>query len=360
MNLELAEKITKAVLYEGYMLYPYRPSAVKNKQRWNFGVLYPPAYCQTQTGSDACMMQTECLVEGSEKSRLEIRIRFLQLVQRSVGEPASRTDDLRSSEMPDFQLVEKLEVNGKVFCPWQEALEREVSLPICDLLSLDRDPVQQLFCLPAEKQFEPLRDRSERTVGIVIRERELIQGSILISSERISGEEIAEDAVFRICVKIQNETPFDTSEYPTRDNALLQSLVSTYTIMGIEDGAFVSAVDPPEPVRRLAEDCRQIGAWPILIGEEGQRDTMLSSPITMYDYPQIAPESPGDLFDGTEIDEILSLRIMTLTEEEKREIRQSDERARELLERTETLPVEQLMKLHGVLRGMRSLKEDAR
>jgi hydrogenase maturation protease len=87
---------------------------------------------------------------------------------------------------------------------------------------------------------------------------------------------------------------------------------------------------------------------------------MLSSPIILYDYPRIAPESAGDLFDGTEIDEILSLRIMTLTDEEKREMSQSDERAREMLERTETMPVEQWMKLHGVLRGLRPLKEEMR
>ena len=79
---------------------------------------------------------------------------------------------------------------------------------------------------------------------------------------------------------------------------------------------------------------------------------MLSSPIILYDYPQIAPESPGSLFDGPEIDEILSLRILTMTDEEKREMRESDERARQILERTETMPAEQFMKLHGVLRGL--------
>jgi hypothetical protein len=84
---------------------------------------------------------------------------------------------------------------------------------------------------------------------------------------------------------------------------------------------------------------------------------MLSSPIILYDYPQIAPESPGDFFDGAEIDEILSLRIMTMTEEEKREMRESDERTRQILERTETLPEEQLMKLHGALRGLPTAKD---
>jgi hypothetical protein len=85
---------------------------------------------------------------------------------------------------------------------------------------------------------------------------------------------------------------------------------------------------------------------------------MLSSPIILYDYPQIAPESPGDLFDGTEIDEILALRILTLTEGEKDEMRRSDERSRQILERTETMPAEHFMKLHGVLRGLRPADEE--
>ena len=114
-----------------------------------------------------------------------------------------------------------------------------------------------------------------------------------------------------------------------------------------------------EELRRHAAACENVGTWPVLVGEAGVRDCMLSSPIILYDYPQIAPESSGDLFDGTEIDEILSLRIMTLTKEEKREVRASDERARQILERTENMPAEQFMKLHGVVRGMRPLKGDA-
>jgi hypothetical protein len=353
MNLERVEKIAKAVLYEGYMLYPYRPSAVKNRQRWNFGVLYPRSYSQTQTGSDACMMQTECLVEGSQLTKLEVRLRFLQLVERSVGQLASPENQLAPDEIPDFRIVEKAELAGKVFYPWQEAIEQEISAPIRNLASLSPEPLLQPFTLSSQKEFEVLRDPSGQTAVVILRQREQIRGAILISAE------CARDGVFRICVRIQNESPAEVSECRNREGALLRSLVSAHTILGVEDGAFVSAVDPPESLRELSAGCRSIGSWPVLVGEEGQHDTILSSPIIMYDYPQIAPESAGDLFDGTEIDEILSLRIMTLTEEEKREMRESDERARQLLERTETLPVEQLMKLHGVLRGLRSLKEDA-
>ena len=353
MNLELVENIAKAVLYEGYMLYPYRPSAVKNRQRWNFGVLHPRAYSQANPGSDAYMMQTECLLDGSGLSKLEVKVRFLQLIERSVGQLASLEKQVPGEEIPEFRIVDKVELAGKVYYPWQEAMEQEISLPIRTLASLSAEPLSQSFRLPSQKEFEMLRDENGQTAGVIIRKREEIRGTILSSAAFAGG------GVFKICVRIQNESPVEVSECRNREEALTRSLVSTHTIMGVEDGAFVSAVDPPESLRELSAGCQNIGSWPVLVGDEGQHDTILSSPIILYDYPQIAPESAGDLFDGTEIDEILSLRIMTLTDEEKREMRESDERARQLLERTETLPVEQLLKLHGVLRGLRPLKEDA-
>ena len=85
MNTKLIDAIAKAVLYEGYMLYPYRRSSVKNRQRFNFGVLYPRSYSQAQSGSDAWSMQTECLVEGVFPA-LEVKVRFLKLVARTVRE----------------------------------------------------------------------------------------------------------------------------------------------------------------------------------------------------------------------------------------------------------------------------------
>ena len=139
----------------------------------------------------------------------------------------------------------------------------------------------------------------------------------------------------------------------------MRSLISAHVILGADGGEFISLLDPPEALREITAVCRNVGVFPVLVGEEGQRDTMLASPIILYDYPQIAPESAGDLFDGTEIDEILSLRILTMTDEEKLEMRQSDDRTRQLLESIETLPEEHLMKLHGVLRGLRPLQEDS-
>jgi hypothetical protein len=351
MNLATVDQIAKAVLYEGYMLYPYRPSSVKNQQRWNFGVVCPESYSQAQKGTEACTMQTECLVEGNTLSGLEVRIRFLQLVARSVGQFAVPISHWSPEEPSPYRPVEKLTVNGRKYQPWQEAIEREVILPRCSVEALASSPLTHAFSFSKERQFEPLRDADEQIVGVLLRDRNPISGTVDVFATRVS------ENLFKVTVRIQNGTPFEVEKNPGRDAALLSSLISAHTVLGTQDGSFVSLTAPPEQLNELVASCQNLGTWPVLVGEEGQRDTLLSSPIILYDYPEIAPESAGDLFDGTEIDEILSLRIMTLTDDEKREMSQSDERARQMLERTETMPVEQLMKLHGVLRGLRPLKE---
>jgi len=158
---------------------------------------------------------------------------------------------------------------------------------------------------------------------------------------------------YKLRVRAWNTASLDDADRANRDKALLKSLVSAHIILHVEGGEFISLLDPPDELRELTAQCQNVSVWPVLVGEPESRDAMLCSPIILYDYPQIAPESAGPLFDGTEIDEILTLRIMTLTEDEKLEIGQGDERTRRILERTEALPPEQLMKMHGALRGLR-------
>jgi hypothetical protein len=354
------EKIAEAVLYEGYMLYPYRASAVKNQQRWNFGVLCPRSYSEEQNGSEAWVMQTQCLLRGGSSAQLGVKIRFLQLVNRSIGRSVGRSAgrsaqfsrETSADEGVELEIVDKLEVDGRTFVPWQEAMEREVLVP-------PLRPASVLFALPmpftfpAGRELEPVRDGSGRIAGAIIREWEALSGWIEIDSEQ------CQDGVHRVTVRIRNLISYESSPGQKRADALMYSLISTHTILTVEGGEFVSLLDPPESLKSVAVECQNIGTWPVLVGEEGDRSTMLSSPIILYDYPQIAPESPGGLFDGTEIDEILSLRILTLTDVEKQEMRQSDDRAREMLERTENMPPEQFMKLHGALRGLQPSSSDA-
>jgi hypothetical protein len=126
--------------------------------------------------------------------------------------------------------------------------------------------------------------------------------------------------------------------------------VSAHTILTVAGGEFASLLDPPDALRLEAAACQNVRTWPVMAGDPDRRDTMLSSPIIIYDYPALAPESPGDLFDATEIDEILSLRILTMTEDEQREMSRADEHARLLLERTRSLGADDFMKMHGAMR----------
>jgi hypothetical protein len=311
MSSEALDKIARAVLYEGYLLYPYRQSALKNQQRWNFGVLYPPAWAANQTGSDRSYFQMECLALCSEKASVDISVRFLQLVVRESGERV-----------------------------WQEAVEQRV---VVDSLS----PVQPAVSRGVEK-FSIAGNESAD--GAVIRRKFPIEGQIEISAAEIR------EHVFRLTVRIRNTTG---GQFGSRNDALMHSLASAHAALHIRGGEFVSQIDPPEELRDATAACQNTGVWPVLVADSGARDTMLGSPIILYDYPEVAPESKGDLFDATEIDEILMLRILTLSDEEKKEVRRSDERARRILERLEASPPEHLLELHGAIRRVRQPQADA-
>jgi len=345
MNARLIESIANAVLYEGYMLYPYRPSAVKNRQRWNFGVVYPRPYSEFQKGTDAWFMQTQCLVRGDAESVVDIKARFLQAVSRQIGKGAAPFGAAISEA--NLEIVESLEVGEKTLQSWQEALEREVIVPSARLADLLAAPVHQNFVYASGRELEAVKDDGGTIAAFIVREREEIRGRIELSADKVG------EGIFKITVVISNQTPLENPEGASREDVQLKALLSAHTLLGVTGGEYVSLIDPPAELQQIASECKSAGTWPVLAGEEGSKDAMLSSPIILYDYPQIAPESPGDLFDGTEIDEILSLRIMTLTEEEKREIRSSDDRARQILERTDAMPEEQFRKLHGVVRGLR-------
>lgn len=369
MNLTLVDRIANAVLYEGYMLYPYRASAVKNRQRWNFGAVCPETFSVASGGTDACVMQTQCLVAGNDRASIDVKVRFLHLLAREVavlenrgiedGELRMEDRDGIGSALLDlplskldphssiFRQVESLEVEGKLFQTWQEAVEREASMENVELGALRSSPVRMLLTFPTSLEEEVLRDAAGEIVGTIVRRQELIEASVDVSAEALG------DQLFKLTARISNLTPLSPDALSSRNEALMRSLVSTHTILGVRGGEFVSLLEPPDALREPVAVCSNIGTYPVLVGEGGERDLMLSSPIILYDYPQIAPESAGELFDSTEIDEILTLRIMTLTEEEKREMRSIDDRARRILERTETMPLEQLLKLHGAVRGLR-------
>jgi hypothetical protein len=346
VNLRPAEEIAKAVLYEGYLLYPYRPSSVKNQQRFNFGVLAPPAYCEEQVGAESASMLAECLVRVTSETRLTVRVGFLQIVERLVGRFLNKGPE-QSALDPNLEFVDCLEVDGHKYQPWQEGVERSYT---CGEVSATLRRSTHLFDFefPKDESVEILRSRDGWEAGAIVRRCATLGGSVAVRFEQC-GSGIAKAAV-----RVDNQTAVDLRMLcpgARREAILPQALISAHMILGVENGEFLSLLEPPAGYEELTAQCENRGAWPVLANDEAT--LMLASPIILYDHPKIAPESAGDLFDATEIDEILSLRILTLTDEEKREIRQTDDRVRELLERTESIPSEQFMKMHGAWRGLR-------
>ncbi len=333
MNRALVDQIASAVLYEGYLLYPYRPS-VKNRQRWTFGGLYPRSYCELRGGTDAWFSQTECLVEANAGAAISVRARFLHLQVRRVDPVDHPPEGPCQFDPPST---------------WQEAVERAVEVGEQELAGLVEGIRIQPFSFPTTRGIETSDSSPGAPQATVVREQNAIAGSVEVSAECVAG------GIYRLRIRVRNDTPFDAAALHDRDLALLSSLVSTHTIVSVREGGFISLIDPGERWCDLAAWCQNIQSWPVLVGVAGERDAMLAAPIILYDYPQIAPESPGDLFDSTEIDEILTLRILTMTDQEKQAMAAVDERARALLERTESMAREQLMGLHGTIRGLRPL-----
>jgi hypothetical protein len=306
--MDIAREIADAVLYEGYLLYPYRASARKNQIRWQWGVLVPPAYAAAGHGEHASS-HSECMVEPGIDPLLHIRLRFLQLQHRSGGD----------GTVPEFD----------------EAVEHEVDAVLSVSELLDNEQV-----VPVS-----IAGGTETTEDGLTRQRWPLLGEIRLSAQRLEGPY----GVMRLAVEVVNTAQWSDPE-AGRHLALRHSLIAAHTVLAVTDGEFISMIDPPEWAKPAIKSCRNERTWPVMIGEAGRRDVILISPIILYDYPAIAPESPGELFDGTEIDEILTLRTMTLTDEEKAEARATDERARKLMDRVDSMPPEMLDKLHGAIR----------
>ncbi len=334
--MDVVKKIAEAVIYEGYILWPYRRSARKNQQRWTFGGVYPRAYSEARGEDDPWIMQTQCLVLGDEESTIEVKVRFLHVVERKVGR---RKDEA-------LELVDELRVGEERHLSWDEAAEREVVIGGLELSEL-KSPKRVGIDIPGGSREDPLVDPAGELVGALVRRWRTLCGTVEVEAEPL------QEGAFRVTVRITNTTPWGGED---RESTLKQTFVSTHTALEVEGGEFVSLMDPPEELRELAQECENVKTWPVLVGEEGQRNMVLSSPIILYDYPQIAPESPGDLFDGGEIDQLLILNILNLTDEEKQEMRASDPRAREILERCESLSTDELMNLHGAIREFRVLR----
>jgi hypothetical protein len=282
-HLDHARAVADAILYEGYLLYPYRGSALKNQQRFQFGVVMPPAYAVVDP-SEPSAIQAECLLEGADTTEIQVLVRFLH-----------------------------------------ETVEQE--------------------CRAAGTVAQLTEAEHHGPFGIDGDSAGVLRGLIRLRAERVAGPYQA----LRLRVQVENVTEMAVPPL-VREDGLGHALIATHILIEAPGARFISMTDPPEWAAAAVAACVNTGTWPVLAGPAACHDLMLCSPVILYDHPEIAEQSAGDLYDATEIDEILTLRTMALTDEEKREARATDPRAAALIDRVSDMPPELLERMHGAIR----------
>jgi hypothetical protein len=328
VNLEAIRRMADAVLYEGYILYPYRASAPKNRSRWQWGVVMSPGYAAADP-SESDATRCEFVLEHSGQPEINVILRFLQ-VQR------------RGNETPDGA------ASGET---WDEAVEREIEFTIgpAELLGAEGAGAEGAgaayvkdFAIEGGEDREP---RPDGMPGHAVRRRAPLAGAVTVRAIAVPGPWQA----VRLQFRTENRTVLDPVP-SRREDALPTALVAAHMIITAAGGEFISMTDPPMWAKAAVDECENVGGWPVLADPDGGREVMLSAPIILYDHPELAPESPGDLYDGTEIDEILTLRTLTLSDAEKAEARATDPRAAALIDRVESMDPQTMAGLHGAMR----------
>jgi len=314
VSLDAVRRIADAVLYEGYILYPYRASSQKNRSRWQFGVVMAPGYAAVDP-SESSVTQSEWVLEHSGQPVVQVILRFLQVQRRSTEGAAGA---------------------------WDEAMEREIEFTAGPEELLGPGLVRE-FSVPGGEDREPSPD-----AGVAVRRREPLAGQVCVRTTPVPGPWQA----VRLQVRVENRTAAEPAP-AVRDDALPTALVAAHVIATVSGGDFISMTDPPEWAKPAVAECQNTGVWPVLADPDGGRKVVLASPIILYDHPELAPESPGELYDGTEIDEILTLRTLALSDEEKQQARATDPRAAALIDRVEAMDAPAMERLHGTIRSLR-------
>ncbi len=331
MSLDRARAVADAVLYEGYLLYPYRASSGKNSSRWQWGVLGPPGAAADGLGEEPDL-SSACLLRAGASGELTLRLRFLQLQTRRAEAPTP-------GNPRRFQPVEELRVGERTWLTWDEAVAHEVELGPCRLADLEDGRTFDVE-VPGGEDVELVGLDDSTPAGRLVRGREPLAAVVRVRAEPV-------DSLVRLRVVVANRTDQVAVD---KASAVRLSLIGTHLLLSAQGAEFVSLLEPPEDAEQAVAGCEQHRVWPVLAGEPGSADVVLVSPIILYDYPEVAEQSAGALFDSTEIDEILPLRVMTLTDEEKAAARATDPRAADIIDRCDAMSPGAMQALHGILR----------
>lgn len=334
--MEAARKIGRTLLYEGQLLYPYTPSSVKNSLPPLFGVIHPKEYTAIHK-ENYSSVHTECLIIDKGESYLDVSVLFLQNYEVRFFE-YSKEESIKTENIAlDRNHAQR-----------RQSLEREVNVNSIALNGLlDQDSIRKSLSFRSETREKIISEKDSIVGGKMICNFHEIKGNIEISCEQLPRDGMHSERLLKITVKIENSTPLINAHTISNERVSCSSLNSCHTILRVEGGRFLCPTSSEQSVH-----CKNLRTWPVLVRK--QDDLILSSPIILYDYPEIAPESTGDLYESTEIEEYLLLHLSLLSEEEKKGIGERDPKLKAIIDQAERLYQEQMTKLHGVAKKIAS------
>jgi hypothetical protein len=213
---------------------------------------------------------------------------------------------------------------------WDEAVESEMSF---GPLAFDDQPWTLPVVAPAATHSEQLDG------GRLVRERREVRGELSVTSE-------PDGDLRRVSVRLSNIGAAAVD----KDDAIARSMIGSHLVAEVIGGQFISLLEPPASAADAVSRCGRHRCFPVLAGPPGSHDMLLISPIILYDHPEVAEQSNAALYDCTEIDEILTLRVMTMTDEEKAQARATDPRAAQIIDHCDAMSPDAMARLHGVLR----------
>jgi hypothetical protein len=339
-RFSVAQAIADASLYDGYLLYPHRPSSRRDQAWWQVGVLTPRAFGEAR-GEERCSVRTECVVDPGPKSRLVVRVRCRQVQCRDI--------EAIERDTGDFVPVDTVEVDEKRFVAWDEMVDQHVDLAPLDLLAGGERQLQERFTFTPAEDTELVRSANGTLVARIIRRRQSVEGRVLVSIGPADGD----GSYLKVNVTVENSTGW-SGDATRREHIMDRSMIGVHTMLAVDGGVFVSLVDPPDAARQAVAGCSNDEACPVLIGED---DVVLSSPIILHDHPEVVRDGLGDLY---EVDQLFPIPASALSDDDETEfgarLRDHPQAAR--AEGRPTWPAERWERLQGAVRALRRVERD--
>ena len=246
-------------------------------------------------------MQTECLVESTDgrhwcKSPFAFFTRWRERSGRSSPKQPSIPRDA------DSKPVQELRVDGRLYQTWQEAVERTVALAPQSIKTFAERSFELPFTFPSSCTSEPICDDAGRVVGMMTRRQEELQGRVEIGATSIDAK------VFKLSVRSSTKREFLSSELASPDAVIMRTFASTHAVLSAARRRVPVAARSSAGIHRSGRHlpaCREPTRswWETRSSASATRCWPRRSSFMIT--RGLRRKVPGDLFDGTEIDEIL-------------------------------------------------------